>query len=79
VGKAKRAHDLSRTRKTVGTALTRLCPPYDICGWGTTAPHRHCERSEAIQTVSADTFLDCFVASLLAMTAERLRDGGEAE
>jgi hypothetical protein len=30
-------------------------------------PRRHCERSEAIQsTIQA---LDCFVASLLAMTA----------
>jgi hypothetical protein len=30
---------------------------------------RHCERSEAIQSVAAN--LDCFVASLLAMTASR--------
>jgi len=25
-------------------------------------PHRHCERSEAIQTLSADALLDCFAA-----------------
>jgi hypothetical protein len=31
-----------------------------------TAYPRHCERSEAIQSVSADGFLDCFAA--LAMT-----------
>jgi len=30
--------------------------------------HRHCERSEAIQ--SHATALDCFVATLLAMTAK---------
>jgi hypothetical protein len=29
-------------------------------------PRRHCERSEAIQSLSADAFLDCFAA--LAMT-----------
>ncbi|WP_210161158.1 hypothetical protein, partial [Bradyrhizobium yuanmingense] len=29
---------------------------------------RHCERSEAIQNLSADTFLDCFAA--LAMTEQ---------
>ncbi|WP_457797178.1 hypothetical protein [Methylocystis sp. S23] len=32
----------------------------------TTRPRRHCERSEAIQGLAAA--LDCFVASLLAMT-----------
>src|SRR5262245_56552993 len=32
---------------------------------------RHCERSEAIQLPSATRKLDCFVASLLAMTVER--------
>src|ERR1700693_3178630 len=32
---------------------------------------RHCERSEAIQE-SKHAALDCFVASLLAMTASRL-------
>jgi hypothetical protein len=32
---------------------------------------RHCERSEAIQNASAETILDCFVASLLAMTTRR--------
>jgi hypothetical protein len=32
------------------------------------AAHRHCERSEAIQ--AAGTVLDCFVAPLLAMTAQ---------
>src|SRR5262244_2709875 len=31
-------------------------------------PDRHCERSEAIQCCSK--ILDCFVASLLAMTSE---------
>src|SRR5690349_12733896 len=31
---------------------------------------RHCERSEAIQTASGGGILDCFVAPLLAMTAE---------
>src|SRR5262249_44929388 len=30
-------------------------------------PPRHCERSEAIQSVSADAFLDCLAA--LAMTS----------
>src|SRR6202163_2365057 len=35
---------------------------------------RHCERSEAIQlSYLPQRKLDCFVASLLAMTAERLR------
>ena len=40
---------------------------------------RHCERSEAIQEDWAEAFdpvpLDCFVASLLAMTAESERTG----
>jgi hypothetical protein len=35
--------------------------------------HRHCERSEAIQTASADMVLDCFVAALLAMTSSYRR------
>jgi hypothetical protein len=30
---------------------------------------RHCERSEAIQSASADTLLDCFAA--LGMTMEK--------
>jgi hypothetical protein len=30
--------------------------------------HRHCERSEAIQNLARGASLDCFVASLLAMT-----------
>src|SRR4051812_29752122 len=30
---------------------------------------RHCERSEAIQSATVETSLDCFVATLLAMTA----------
>jgi len=30
------------------------------------SPHRHCERSEAIQNLSAEGTLDCFAA--LAMT-----------
>ncbi|MDR0564041.1 MAG: hypothetical protein LBG78_03765 [Azoarcus sp.] len=29
---------------------------------------RHCERSEAIHAVAIPAILDCFVASLLAMT-----------
>ncbi len=29
---------------------------------------RHCERSEAIHFFSTDNRMDCFVASLLAMT-----------
>src|SRR3954471_11108279 len=33
-------------------------------------PHRHCERSEAIQRSSGGDSLDCFVASLLAMTKQ---------
>jgi hypothetical protein len=34
-------------------------------------PGRHCERSEAIQPEpAADAALDCFVASLLAMTVD---------
>ena len=33
--------------------------------------HRHCERSEAIQSSFAPT-LDCFVATLLAMTTRML-------
>ncbi|WFU84591.1 hypothetical protein QA645_18180 [Bradyrhizobium sp. CIAT3101] len=42
-------------------------------GWRKCGPirlplHRHCERSEAIQSLSADAFLDCFAA--LAMTKE---------
>src|SRR2546430_14934133 len=45
--------------KMVGTAQERLRPPY-------AASDRHCERSEAIQ--SREKSLDCFVASLLAMT-----------
>src|SRR5277367_4382933 len=32
------------------------------------AQHRHCERSEAIQGKKGKETLDCFVASLLAMT-----------
>ena len=32
------------------------------------ALHRHCERSEAIQAGSLYVPLDCFVATLLAMT-----------
>jgi hypothetical protein len=35
-------------------------------GCSLAAPTRHCERSEAIQSLSPDTFLDCFAA--LAMT-----------
>jgi hypothetical protein len=34
--------------------------------------HRHCERSKAIQLAARGTFLDCFVASLLAMTANSM-------
>ena len=44
----------------MGTALPRLCPPYK---------HRHCERSEAIHGAASGD-MDCFVATLLAMTAE---------
>jgi hypothetical protein len=33
---------------------------------------RHCEQSEAIQLLSAAK-LDCFVASLLAMTADQAK------
>jgi hypothetical protein len=29
VGKAERAHDLYPSRKNVGTAPLRLCPPYE--------------------------------------------------
>jgi hypothetical protein len=47
-----------------------------------TAYPRHCERGEAIQSVTADAFLDCFAT--LAMTenvahASRLTTGGVAE
>ncbi|MGY3462370.1 phenylpropionate dioxygenase-like ring-hydroxylating dioxygenase large terminal subunit [Bradyrhizobium sp. LM3.4] len=42
------------------------CASADGGGVRVTAHPRHCERSEAIQTVSADAFLDCFAA--LAMT-----------
>ncbi len=38
---------------------------------GTPPSQRHCERSEAIQSFHACGLLDCRVASLLAMTAER--------
>src|SRR4051812_23687346 len=33
----------------------------------------HCERSEAIQTVTPGGTLDCFVAALLAMTEASIR------
>ena len=43
VGKAKRAHDLFATEIVVGTALARLCPPYEtVCsvrGLGQANPH----------------------------------------
>jgi gluconolactonase len=56
--------------------------PVDLCGvckhaggvgglTGTPPSQRHCERSEAIQSFHACGVLDCRVASLLAMTAER--------
>ena len=35
-----------------------------------TRPDRHCERSETIQS-NAHIALDCFVASLLAMTVKQ--------
>jgi aryl-alcohol dehydrogenase (NADP+) len=38
-----------------------------VVGVASNFPHRHCERSEAIQRRSADASLDCFAA--LAMTA----------
>jgi hypothetical protein len=34
------------------------------------SPHRHCERSEAIQS-GLERLLDCFVAPLLAMTEKQ--------
>src|SRR3954470_19500785 len=40
---------------------------------GKSEPSRHCERSEAIQNCICGDILDCFVASLLAMT----EDGAE--
>jgi hypothetical protein len=42
---------------------------------GANHTHRHCERSEAIQ--SQGTTLDCFVASLLAMTETNARAHNE--
>jgi len=38
------------------------------CDYGNAIKHRHCERSEAIH--SREESMDCFVASLLAMTAK---------
>jgi hypothetical protein len=43
-----------------------LCPVQRCSRIRAPLPQRHCERSEAIQTVSAAGFLDCF--AVLAMT-----------
>src|SRR5580698_6989672 len=43
-----------------------MASPMPLADFFMATPPRHCERSEAIQ--SAGTELDCFVASLLAMT-----------
>jgi hypothetical protein len=51
--------DLKRADNPVSMALTARM-----------AILRHCERSEAIQKCCREDNLDCFVASLLAMTAD---------
>ncbi|CUU17617.1 hypothetical protein CDS [Bradyrhizobium sp.] len=56
-----------------GSALAQLpATAISKCGGkATLPPRRHCERSEAIQSLSAEAFLDCFAA--LAMTARVLK------
>src|SRR5262249_40919578 len=50
-----------RSRKGMAFAINRMVRPSVRFG-------RHCERSEAIQKCFRGDTLDCFVASLLAMT-----------
>src|ERR1700759_3770356 len=75
---------LGSARTSRRSRVTTCGIQYRGAGWNAIAPlagayasllrcniGRHCERSEAIQKASADTVLDCFVASLLAMTKNR--------
>src|SRR6185312_9721560 len=58
-------------RWSCDSGSSRACSPRRVTGSGQgigVSPLRHCERSEAIH-ISACRGVDCFVASLLAMTS----------